>query len=182
VKQLGSGNGRNVRYGTVASGEAMLHTFGISILKAGFDYAAVAIGAAAFPQFAGLIYSGYAAYKGFEKIHGMIKEYEMSKGSTEERFVSLAAREGCKILVGETIGLSLDRPTDQIIDKAVHTTTDIVSREGIFRQIATQSGLPDESSDDLRYFFMSTSKRSLKGAYRGARDELADYVAKGIIR
>lgn len=178
--ETGTGKGSRTGYGSAVSAEVVLHDLGTSILSRSFEYGLVTVAGTAFPQFVGAIFAGYVAYRGIMKIRDLKAEYDELEGSTEERLARLAVREGVKIIIGETISMGLDKPTDETIDRAIHTTVDIMSKEGVFTEIVKRTGLPAEYSDDLRYFFMSTSKRTLKGSYVGASDKVADYAAREI--
>ena len=177
---MGTGESDRARYGPVAYAEVVLHDFGPPILRRSFEYGVIAIAGVAFSKFAAAIFAGYAAYRVIMKVRSLKADYDEMEGPPEEKLAQLAVREGFKIIVSETIGMGLDKPTDQAIDRAIHTTADIMSSQSVFTEIVKQSRLPDEYSDDLRYFFTTTSRRTLRGSYAGAKDKITDYVARGI--
>jgi hypothetical protein len=150
-------------------------------MKSSLQHGALALGTAAFPQFAGAIHSGYAAFKTIQRARQLSREYEIMEGPPEEKLARLAAKEGFGLLVGEVIGKRLDQPADETIDKAVHTAADVMSREHVFTEITKKLGLPDASSDDLRYFFVNTSEHVLKSAYAGVKDDVTDYILRGAL-
>jgi hypothetical protein len=180
VGDTGTGKGPKIGYGSLASAEVVLYDFGTSILLRSFEYGLLTVAGTAFPQFVGAIFAGYVAYRGIMKIRDLKAEYDELEGSVEERLARLAVREGVRIIVGETLSMGLEKPTDEIIDRAIHTTVDGMSKAGVFSEIVKRTGLPAEYSDDLRYFFMSTSRRVVKGSFAGADDKLADYAAREI--
>jgi hypothetical protein len=178
---LGSGRkGSSASFGSVASAVTAVRNVGKDILGKALQSGALAIGAAAFPQFAGTIYAGYMAYQGAKKIVELKKDYEKLHGSTEEKIVKLAAKEGVKALTSEMIGLNLDKLTDDAIQTAINTSASYLSRNGVFSEMVHSVGYPDAYAADLRFFYTTTAMRSLKGAYSEAKDAVSTYVERGI--
>ncbi len=152
------------------------------MLNKALENGAVAIGAAALPQFAATIYTGYFAYKGIKKAVELKREYDKMKGTREEKIGRLAAREGIKALAGEVVGKQLDKPAGRVIETAVNASSAYLSRNGVFSEVVKRAGFSEDYSKDLRYFYTTTAVRSLQGAYSGAKDTVSEYVAGGIIR
>jgi hypothetical protein len=178
---MGGGRGSVSSYGSLEGAEAGLQRFGTSILSKVMEEGVISIGAAAFPQFAGLLYAGYAAYQGMRTVHGILKEYQQSSGSPAQRAIRVGMIEGAKILVSNSVGKLLDKPTNQMIERAVQATTNIFSQGGVFTEIAKRVGKPQQG-EDLEYFFATAAERSLIAAYDEAKSQVSQYVAEGLVR
>jgi hypothetical protein len=177
---MGGGGRRVPLYGPFSSAQAALQRVGSSIFKSAIQQGALSVLAAALPQFAPLLFAGYAAYQGYREFRDLKSSYDEMHGPKEEKLLRLAASEGIKVFAGQVAGNVFDRPIEQTIQLAVHDTTDFMTQKGVFDDVSKHAGFP-QFSDDLRYFFMTTAENSLKGAYSGAKDEIASYITKEVL-
>ena len=177
----GPSRGPSGSYGSLTRTEAVLDTIGRDTLVSLLEPILFRIIPIAFPKIGAAIIAGYCLYKFGKKLKSLKQEYDLLEGSPVNKITQLAIREGFKVGLAKIGNAVFDAEVKRRIGLSVHTTTSLLSRHGVFREIVRGIGAPANSEQDLRDFFAAAAERVLEAAYSGVKGEIIDYVGRGVV-
>lgn len=183
MRLTGTGSGRRPvpTYGSIVGTETVFERIGPNTLVSILEPILIKVGIVVFPKLGAAIVAGYCLYKFGQKLNSMKQDYDSMRGTSINRLTALAIREGFKVGLGRIGSRVLGTEVGKLIALSVHTTGDILSRNGVFRQVVRGIGLPESYEQDLRDFYTSAAQRTLEGLYSGAEGEIIDYVSRRIV-
>jgi hypothetical protein len=180
VRSTGTGSGRihSWTYGSITGTQTVFDRIGRTTLISILEPTVIKIGIVIFPKVGAAIVAGYCIYKFGQKLNSMKKDYDSMRGTPVNELTALAIREGFRIGLGKIGDGILGTEVHKLIALSVHTTGNILSRHGVFRQVVHGIGLPESYEPDLRDFYTSAAQRTLEGVYSGVEGEIIDYVSR----
>jgi hypothetical protein len=183
MRVMGSGPGRSQSgtYGSIVGTETVLDQIGRHTLISILEPIVIKIGTVILQQLGAAIITGYCLYKFGRKLKSMKEDYDSMSGSPVSKLTVLAIREGFKIGLGKIGNKMPGTGINKLIALSVHTTGDILSRQGVFKEVVSGVGLPESYERDLRDFYTAAGQRTLEGLYSGTKDEIIDYVSRRVV-
>ena len=167
-------------YGNQTTTASIIDNIKRSVIVAVATQVLLSIVGVLLPQFAAVIYVGYFVYKYGAQALALKKDYDEMEGEPEEKATKLAIREGFKAGIGAAASEIVGKPVSELVSESVHTTTECLSSDGTFENVARAIGKPDEE-DLLRDFYMTTIERVANAVYDGVQDSITDYIARRTI-
>jgi hypothetical protein len=135
-----SGRGSSGSYGSLTRTETVLDKIDRDTLVSLLEPILLRIIPIAFPKIGAAIIAGYCLYKFGKKLKSLKQEYDLLEGPPVNKITKLAIREGFKVGLGKIGNAVFGGEVKRRIALSVHTTTNILSRHGVFREIVRGIG------------------------------------------